>query len=127
MNIACYTGALNFPTLDCLALTLPADDDPHSIPTGSRYYRLLTAQCVSPFLRMEEALQHNETVDILKEDLQPVETLAAPKERPESEEVLKEAVTFSDISYSKNKLISFIQWVPEYVSEKSKLWVCINL
>ncbi|CDI86721.1 hypothtetical protein, conserved, putative [Eimeria praecox] len=65
---------------------------------------------------IEEALQHNETVDILKDSLSHMETFVGSAVQMETEEVLKEAFTFTDLSYSKNKLISFIQWIPE--SEK---------
>lgn len=64
-------------------------------------------------IRVEEALQHNETVDILKEDFMLPEIPACPEEQATAGEELREAITFSDISHSKNKLISSIHWIPE--------------
>ncbi|CDJ49242.1 hypothtetical protein, conserved, putative [Eimeria brunetti] len=65
---------------------------------------------------IEEALQHNETIDILKDDLSAMKATARSTVQAESEEALKEVFTFTDLSYSKNKLISFVEWIPE--SEK---------
>ncbi|CDJ36610.1 uncharacterized protein EMH_0091840 [Eimeria mitis] len=65
---------------------------------------------------VEEALQHNETVDILKNDMLHMEGAAGTALQLETEEGLKEAFTFTDLSHSKNKLISYIRWIPE--SEK---------
>lgn len=58
-------------------------------------------------------MQQNETVDILKDDLSQMETTVSASVQ-EPEEGLKEVFTFTDLSYSKNKLISFIRWIPEY-------------
>lgn len=63
---------------------------------------------------MEEALQHNETLDILKDDFLLAQESLRSLEHPTTEEGLKEVVTFSDFLHTKNKLISSVQWVPEY-------------
>ncbi|XP_026190880.1 uncharacterized protein LOC34617411 [Cyclospora cayetanensis] len=62
---------------------------------------------------MEEALQQNEAVDVLKEEYMPLEESGNAEEHVKVKDSIREAFTFSDLLHSKNKVISSVRWVPE--------------
>ncbi|KAL8270028.1 hypothetical protein Esti_006061 [Eimeria stiedai] len=61
---------------------------------------------------IEEALQQNETVDILSEQYARPRSCALPHHEGTSEGRIRETVSFSDLSHTKNKWISAVHWLP---------------
>lgn len=62
--------------------------------------------------RVEEALQQNETINVFGEDFATLGTEEFVTTQANGEG-LKETMNFTDLTYSKAKLITCIQWVPE--------------
>ncbi|KAL8433640.1 hypothetical protein Efla_005279 [Eimeria flavescens] len=91
------------------------DGTPFTVRSGDSF-SVSRKDFKSFFLRVadmvEEALQHNETLDILHEDYGALAMSSFPRDHAAAEGGFLKALTFSDLTHTKNKMISSIKWIP---------------